>query len=106
MTAKSIPEGYHSLTPNLTVDNGPEALTFYENGFGADVLRKHVIGSKLMHAESGRLASASRPYGQRAAAGRMPADCSIRPEAAVLTRALARRRGCRINHPPIRCVDL
>jgi uncharacterized glyoxalase superfamily protein PhnB len=56
MTAKSIPEGHHSLTPNLTVDNGLEALTFYENGFGADVLRKHVIGSKLMHAESGRLA--------------------------------------------------
>ena len=50
MTAKSIPEGYHSLTPDLTVGNCLEALTFYENGFGADVLREHVIGSKLMHA--------------------------------------------------------
>jgi len=31
MTAKSIPEGHRSLTPNLTVDNGLEALTFNAN---------------------------------------------------------------------------
>jgi len=42
MTAKPIPEGHHSLSPNLTVDNGLEALTFYENGFGAEVPRKLV----------------------------------------------------------------
>jgi PhnB protein len=51
MTAKPIPEGYHSLTPNLTVDSGLEALTFYENAFGAEVLRKLVMGGKLMHSE-------------------------------------------------------
>src|SRR6476660_7192785 len=45
MTAKPIPEGYHSLTPNLTVDRGLEALDFYAQAFGAEVVRK------LMHSE-------------------------------------------------------
>ena len=51
MTAKPIPEGYHSLTPNLTVANGLEALDFYEQAFGAEVVRKLVMGGKLMHSE-------------------------------------------------------
>jgi PhnB protein len=51
MTAKPIPEGYHSLTPNLTVANGLEALDFYANAFGAEVVRKLVMGGKLMHSE-------------------------------------------------------
>ena len=51
MTAKPIPEGYHSLTPNLTVANGLEALDFYERAFGAEVLRKLVMGGKLMYSE-------------------------------------------------------
>ena len=51
MTAKPIPEGYHSLTPNLTVSRGLEALDFYANAFGAEVVRKLVMGGKLMHSE-------------------------------------------------------
>ena len=51
MTAKPIPEGYHSLTPNLTVANGLEALSFYEQAFGAEVIRKLLMGGKLMHSE-------------------------------------------------------
>ena len=51
MTAKPIPEGYHSLTPNLTVSSGLEALDFYANAFGAEVIRKLVMGGKLMHSE-------------------------------------------------------
>jgi PhnB protein len=51
MTAKPIPEGYHSLTPNLTVSSGLEALDFYGNAFGAEVVRKLVMGGKLMHSE-------------------------------------------------------
>jgi PhnB protein len=51
MTAKPIPEGYHSLTPNLTVANGLEALSFYQSAFGAEVVRKLVMDGKLMHSE-------------------------------------------------------
>ena len=51
MTVKPIPEGHHTLTPNLTVQNGLEALSFYERAFGAEVLRKLVMSGKLMHAE-------------------------------------------------------
>ena len=51
MTAKPIPEGYHSLTPNLTVSGGLEALDFYAKAFGAEVVRKLVMGGKLMHSE-------------------------------------------------------
>jgi PhnB protein len=51
MTAKPIPEGFHSVTPCLAVDGGLEALSFYERAFGAEVLRKLVLGGKLMHSE-------------------------------------------------------
>src|SRR3954452_15700806 len=51
MTAKPIPEGYHSLTPNLTVSNGLEALDFYAKAFGAEVVRKLVMGGKLTASE-------------------------------------------------------
>ena len=51
MTAKPIPEGYHSLTPHLTVADGLEALDFYGQAFGAEVIRKLVMGGKLMHSE-------------------------------------------------------
>src|SRR4051794_16633082 len=51
MTANPIPDGYHTLTPCLTVDQGLEALAFYERAFGAEVLRKLVMDGKLMHSE-------------------------------------------------------
>ena len=51
MTVKPIPEGFHTVTPVLAVDGGIEALAFYERAFGAEVLRKLVLGGKLMHSE-------------------------------------------------------
>ena len=51
MTVKPIPDGYRTITPNLTVSNGLEALEFYESAFGAEVVRKLVMGGKLMHSE-------------------------------------------------------
>jgi PhnB protein len=51
MTAKPIPEGYHTLTPVLTVANGLDALDFYQRAFGAEVRLKLVMDGKLMHSE-------------------------------------------------------
>src|SRR4051812_39409799 len=51
MTAKPIPDGYHTLTPSLTVQRGLDALEFYERAFGAEVIRKLVMDGKLMHSE-------------------------------------------------------
>ena len=51
MTVKPIPEGFHTVTPVLAVDGGVEALGFYERAFGAEVLRRLVLGDKLMHSE-------------------------------------------------------
>ncbi|MFZ0220175.1 MAG: hypothetical protein WAM42_00610 [Candidatus Nitrosopolaris sp.] len=33
--AKAIPEGYHSITPHLVVNNGVDAIEFYKRAFGA-----------------------------------------------------------------------
>ena len=33
---KKIPEGYHSITPALIVENGDAAIEFYKKGFGAE----------------------------------------------------------------------
>ena len=46
-----IPEGFHTLTPSLVVDDGPAALDFYQRAFGATIRRKLELGGKLMHCE-------------------------------------------------------
>jgi PhnB protein len=51
MTVKPIPDGFHAITPNLTVDRGLDALEYYRRAFGAQVVRKLVLDGKLMHSE-------------------------------------------------------
>jgi PhnB protein len=35
MVVKSIPEGYHSVTPHLVVKGASDAIEFYKRAFGA-----------------------------------------------------------------------
>ena len=52
MSAKPIPEGYHSVTPYLIVDGAEKALAFYEKVFGATVaMRLDGPGGRIGHAE-------------------------------------------------------
>ena len=51
MSVKPIPDGYRTITPCIVVENGLEALGFYERAFGAEVRLKLVMGGKLMHSE-------------------------------------------------------
>jgi PhnB protein len=51
MPVKPIPEGYHSLTPHVTVNDGLAALDFYQRAFGAEIVRRLVMDGKVMHAE-------------------------------------------------------
>ncbi len=39
---KPIPNGYHSITPYLTVDNAKQAIDFYTRAFGEHLLDVHV----------------------------------------------------------------
>jgi len=46
-----IPPGFHTLTPHLTVRNASEALEFYKNAFGAEVLHvANMPDGRVMHA--------------------------------------------------------
>jgi PhnB protein len=48
----SIPEGYHSLTPQLTCRDAARAIDFYKSIFGAtEVMRMASPDGKIMHAE-------------------------------------------------------
>jgi PhnB protein len=49
---KAIPDGFHSLTPHLTVRNAAQAIEFYKQAFGAQVLNVAPApdGKKIMHA--------------------------------------------------------
>lgn len=53
--AKPIPDGYHTITANLIVDDGAKALKFYATAFGAKFSEETVClcpeSSKIMHAE-------------------------------------------------------
>lgn len=50
--AKPIPEGYHSITPALTLDNAAQAIEWYKKALGAEELsRSEGPDGKIMHAE-------------------------------------------------------
>lgn len=51
--AKPIPDGYHSVTPYLTIRGAAEALDFYRRAFGAAELVRMPgpDGQGVMHAE-------------------------------------------------------
>jgi PhnB protein len=48
---KSIPDGYHSLTPYLIVEGAVDALEYYKKAFGAIELFRMPHGDKIGHAE-------------------------------------------------------
>jgi PhnB protein len=49
---KPIPDGYHTVTPALTVKNGAEAIEFYKRALGArELMRLPGPDGRLMHAE-------------------------------------------------------
>ena len=41
MTAQPIPEGFHTITPHLTLKGAKEAIAFYRKAFGAETLWIH-----------------------------------------------------------------
>ena len=51
MSAKPIPEGYHSVTPYLIVDGAADALDFYAKAFGAKEIFRMPMGDRIGHAE-------------------------------------------------------
>ncbi len=51
-STKPIPEGYHAITPHLTVRDAGKYIDFLKNAFGAEeVGRAPGPGGKLMHVE-------------------------------------------------------
>jgi PhnB protein len=49
---KPIPEGYHSVSPYLAVDDAAKAIDFYKHAFGAEEqVRMHGPDGKIGHAE-------------------------------------------------------
>ncbi|OJT16930.1 glyoxalase [Archangium sp. Cb G35] len=49
---KAIPEGYHSLTPSLSLRDAAKAIEFYKEALGAkELFRLPMPGGKVAHAE-------------------------------------------------------
>jgi PhnB protein len=48
---KPIPEGYHSITPYLVVDDATAAIAFYTRAFGAREKFRLPMGDRIGHAE-------------------------------------------------------
>jgi PhnB protein len=52
MATKPIPEGYHTLTPYLAVEDAAEAIEYYKQAFGAkERVRMDTPDGKIGHAE-------------------------------------------------------
>ncbi len=52
MTVKRVPDGFHTLTPHLNVNDADAAIAFYKKAFGAEEINRHLMpdGRKIMHA--------------------------------------------------------
>jgi PhnB protein len=49
---KSIPDGYHTVTPYLSLKGASDAIAFYKKAFGAEeIYRMEMPGNKVGHAE-------------------------------------------------------
>ncbi len=52
MPIKSIPEGFHTVTPYLSISNAAEAIAFYKKAFAAsEVFRLPTPSGEIGHAE-------------------------------------------------------
>ncbi|MGM3274843.1 VOC family protein [Ralstonia sp. 24A2] len=52
MAVKPIPEGYHSVTPYLSIKGAARAIEYYKQAFGAtELLRAPGPDGRVMHAE-------------------------------------------------------
>jgi PhnB protein len=50
--AKAVPEGFHTITPQLVLDNAAQAIDWYVKAFGAKEIRRSAgPDGKIMHAE-------------------------------------------------------
>lgn len=50
--AKPIPDGYSTITPQLTLDNAAKTIEWYKKAFGAEEVGRHLgPDGKIMHAE-------------------------------------------------------
>jgi PhnB protein len=48
---QAVPEGYHTVTPQLTLDNAAQAIEWYKKGLGAEELSRATgPDGKIMHA--------------------------------------------------------
>src|SRR6187397_2001308 len=49
---RAVPEGFHTITPQLTLDNAAQAIDWYKKALGAEeVARVTGPDGKIMHAE-------------------------------------------------------
>jgi PhnB protein len=49
---KAVPDGFHTVTPQLTLDNAAKAIDWYKKGLGAEeISRATGPDGKIMHAE-------------------------------------------------------
>jgi PhnB protein len=52
MAVQPVPEGFHTLTPYLAVENAADAIEYYKKAFGAEEkFRMDAPGGKIGHAE-------------------------------------------------------
>jgi PhnB protein len=49
--AKPVPQGYHTVTAHLTLDDAARSIEWYKKGFGAQEMGRHLgPDGKIMHA--------------------------------------------------------
>jgi PhnB protein len=49
---RAVPEGFHTITPQLALDNAAKAIDWYKQALGAEEVSRHAgPDGKIMHAE-------------------------------------------------------
>jgi PhnB protein len=52
MSARWIPKGFHTITPNIVADDAEQAVAFFKKAFGAtETYRLKMSNGKIAHCE-------------------------------------------------------
>jgi len=52
MTVSPVPEGFHTITPNIIVDDGAKTIAFLRKAFGAEEIARLILpDGKIVHCE-------------------------------------------------------
>ena len=100
---KAVPEGHHTVTPQLTLDNAAAAIDWYKKALGAEEVARAVgPDGKIMHAEI-RIGDSLIMLNDEMGGGKAPERSEVRRRRCGCTSRIATRCSIERSRQAQRC---